>query len=589
MPAPNTPHFNWGIDFPGTVTSSNYSTWATKGKGPDCTWITFCTSCCPPPGTGPDCCCVSNGSAAIGGASEIALKAAHPPDAPQPRVVHWCKHPYCPYKPAPPPLPGPPTPAPPGVPNCSAVAKPGPICKCGANPKTGGPGGGYPGTGYCWDCQSCGSCSGCGTCKKCWQGGPPPPPPPPSPPTPGVMCQPNMNPPQFCPGGIKCPACGKPACPCPHARPLAGPAPPPLFNNSVPVFWSGSYFRNGSVRTGGLNGSMCFRIPTVIKTSTGSLLAFAENRAQSDCRGDSDQGVGHSIAMRRSTTNGATWGPMVTVQTRLWDGVGATGPNPVEVRMGPSGKRAILLHFELNESTHVSTRARHGTDCQLWSFDDGRNWQNLSALKYAGQPNLGGEIGPAAGIQDARGRIYFTSNSNALGQFPFLYWSDTFGHTWKASPSLPRQYSDVGECGITFLVSERDGRILMNCRTGRGHRAVSVWSAEGVLSNISFPTSLQDPGCQGSVVNEAGVIYQSNANTSRPSCKGKDRDCGRNRMAIKKSVDGKTWLPLADVWQGPSAYSQLVALGEQRLGLLFEAGASNPYDQIVWTSVSTNE
>ena len=237
--------------------------------------------------------------------------------------------------------------------------------------------------------------------------------------------------------------------------------------------------------------------------------------------------------------------------------------------IGPSGKRAILLHFELNESTYVSTKAHHGTDSQLWSFDDGNTWENLSALVYQPQPNLGGEIGPSAGIQSASGRIYFTSNSDALGQFAFMYWSEDFGQTYKASASLPKQYSDVGECGITFLVSARDGRILMNCRTGRGHRAVSVWSADGVLINISFPASLHDPGCQGSVVNEAGVIYQSNANTSRPSCKGKDTDCGRNRMAIKKSVDqGQSWLPLVDVWPGPSAYSQLVALGDKRLGLL---------------------
>lgn len=51
MPAPNTPHFNWGIDFPGTVSASNYSNWATPvkpgEKRVDCTWITFCTSCCP--------------------------------------------------------------------------------------------------------------------------------------------------------------------------------------------------------------------------------------------------------------------------------------------------------------------------------------------------------------------------------------------------------------------------------------------------------------------------------------------------------------------------------------------------------------
>ena len=133
------------------------------------------------------------------------------------------------------------------------------------------------------------------------------------------------------------------------------------------------------------------------------------------------------------------------------------------------------------------------------------------------------------------------------------------------------------------------GRILANCRTGRGHRAVSTWSAGGELLNISFPPSLPDPGCQGSVVNQAGVLYQSNANTSRPSCKGKDRDCGRNRMAIKQSTDGGSWQPVADVWDGAAAYSQLVALGNHQLGLLFEAGAAggSPYDSIVWTTIST--
>ena len=248
------------------------------------------------------------------------------------------------------------------------------------------------------------------------------------------------------------------------------------------------------------------------------------------------------------------------------------------------------MHFELNESTYVSTKTHHGTDSQIWSFDDGQSWQNLSALTYQPQSNLGGEIGPSAGIQSADGRIYFTSNSDALGQFAFLYWSEDYGQTYQASKSLPQVYSDVGECGIAFQVSEQDGRILMNCRTGRGHRAVSIWSAGGELLNITFPSSLQDPGCQGSVVNQAGVRYQSNANTSKPSCKGKDHDCGRKRMAIKRPLDGgRSWDSLVDVWDGAAAYSQLVALGNQQLGLLFEAGApgGSPYDSIVWTTVST--
>ena len=169
MPAPDTPHFNWGIDFQGTVSASPYSNWATKGVGPDCTWITFCTSCCP--SAGPGCCCVSNSSMNGDHSRRPGLQATSPPDTPQPRVVHWCKHPYCPYQPPPPPPPGPPAPAPPGVPNCSAVAKPGAKCGCGPNPRTGGPGGGYAGARYCWDCHSCGTCSGCTTCEKCWDTG----------------------------------------------------------------------------------------------------------------------------------------------------------------------------------------------------------------------------------------------------------------------------------------------------------------------------------------------------------------------------------------------------------------------------------
>jgi hypothetical protein len=111
MPRLNTPHFNWGIDFEGTVTASKYSNWATPvkpgGKLVDCTWITFCTNCCPK--AGPGCCCVSpsdddgdqkdGGGSSSGGGGMIEAGVGHPPDTPQPRVVQWCKHPYCPQQP----------------------------------------------------------------------------------------------------------------------------------------------------------------------------------------------------------------------------------------------------------------------------------------------------------------------------------------------------------------------------------------------------------------------------------------------------------------------------------------------------------
>eukprot|EP01045_Picozoa_sp_COSAG04_P007721 COSAG04_NODE_410_length_14788_cov_3.137926_11_plen_108_part_01 len=72
---------------------------------------------------------------------------------------------------------------------------------------------------------------------------------------------------------------------------------PGPFPDSVAVFYQG------------LNNSKCFRIPTIIRTSKGTLLAFSENRI-SDC---GDNGPHHALVVRRSEDLGKTWGPMITV------------------------------------------------------------------------------------------------------------------------------------------------------------------------------------------------------------------------------------------------------------------------------------
>lgn len=97
-----------GIDINGTVSTSPYSTWATRGKASDpCSWITFCTSCCPEPG--PDCCCVSPNAQPLPPPGDCgSVRHKHGCDTEPPRAVHWCKHPFCPYK-LPPPPPPPPT------------------------------------------------------------------------------------------------------------------------------------------------------------------------------------------------------------------------------------------------------------------------------------------------------------------------------------------------------------------------------------------------------------------------------------------------------------------------------------------------
>ncbi|WP_327314107.1 sialidase family protein [Streptomyces sp. NBC_01235] len=59
----------------------------------------------------------------------------------------------------------------------------------------------------------------------------------------------------------------------------------------------------------GTGGYGCFRIPSLIRTRAGTLLAFAEGRHSPSC---ADSGP-IDIDVRRSTNDGRTWGPTRTV------------------------------------------------------------------------------------------------------------------------------------------------------------------------------------------------------------------------------------------------------------------------------------
>ena len=347
-----------------------------------------------------------------------------------------------------------------------------------------------------------------------------------------------------------------PGCP----APAPPPPPPPVFNGSTPVFYPG------------LNGSQCFRIPTITKTAAGTLLAFAENRKG----GCGDDGT-HDLVLRRSADDGATWGPLLTVRRGAVPCPGCpaavSNPNPIEVTLADGTSRAVLLHYDTMNNPSAS---RHGLDEQLWSFDDGRTWGNASVLAYPPLANVGTMIGPSTGIQAASGAIYFVAHGGASGNF--LYWSRDFGGTW--TPSAV--FTETGnECSIAFLVSPADGRIIMNCRTSLHKRLQLLWGADGVrIGNATYPAGLVDAGCQGSIANVDGVLLTSNAASAK----------GRQQMTVKRSADqGGTWSHGTVVWAGPSGYSQLVDLHGARpgaVGLLFEAGRKAYTETISYVNVA---
>ena len=85
-------------------------------------------------------------------------------------------------------------------------------------------------------------------------------------------------------------------------------------------------------------------------------------------------------------------------------------------------------------------------------------------------------------------------------------------------------------------------------------------------------------GCQGSLINQGGLLHTSNANTSS----------GRTHVTVKTSTDeGATWSQGSLVWAGPSGYSQLVSVGDPKtVGILLEAGRKSTYETISFAVVT---
>lgn len=336
-------------------------------------------------------------------------------------------------------------------------------------------------------------------------------------------------------------------------------------------------------------GYACYRIPAVVKTKQGTLLAFAEGRTN-DCSdaGDID------IVVKRSEDGGRTWSPLQVVN----EGAGDTHGNPAPVVDLRTGR--ILLAETYN------TGRTDGKNCDVpcdrtphlqYSDDDGRTWsapRDLSDEILPKDWNSWYATGPVHGIQLTqgrhRGRLVFTVNaetwngSRVTANHAALMVSDDGGRHWRVGAQDSWPIADDGTFrqkpsemtlaelpGGTLYVSgrEQDG-------TDRGHRT-HTWSRDGGDSFTRRFTAIPDlyaPQVQGSVLRTGNRLLLA--------CPG-DPD-RRRTMTIRSSYDGgRTWdsfdrsTVVTTDWSG---YSDLVQATRDQVGLMYEGGAVDARDEI---------
>jgi sialidase-1 len=329
----------------------------------------------------------------------------------------------------------------------------------------------------------------------------------------------------------------------------------------------------------GTNGYHTYRIPALIRTPTGTLLAFCEGRK----KGRADDGD-IDLVVRRSGDGAKSWEPQ---QIAYEDG----GDNQVTI-----GNPCPVVDHET--STIWLSFCRNNKDVFVTSSaDEGRAWstpRNVTAdVKQAEWGWYA--TGPGVGIQlergPHRGRLVIPCDhgESIEGQrvmHSHVFFSDDHGRNWKLGGTVAPH---TDECQVAELGG---GELLINMRNywGRdgkrperhGMRAIARSRDAGeTWSSLEFDATLIEPLCQASLL---GISDADNpAKTMLVFSNPGSREA-RRKLTVRQSFDeGKSWPAARQIYAGSAAYSCLALTASGRLGLLFER---DDYQKITFAEIA---
>ena len=357
----------------------------------------------------------------------------------------------------------------------------------------------------------------------------------------------------------------------------------------------------------GTDGHKSYRIPAIIQTPKGELLAFAEGRYNgSDDFGNID------IVLKRSTDHGKTWGKMTSVAN--FDKLQAGNPAPVIDLLDPNYPEGrIFLFYNTGNNHEGEVRKGKGIREVFYktSIDGGISWSdpvNITAQVH--KPNQPA-VNPAYQFKEDwrsyantpghamqfssslfKGRIYIAANhsegeskAGGVDYFAHGFFTDDHGKTFKLSQTVALAGSNESSAAELS-----DGGLILNSRNQKGdiRARIVAFSKNGgaTWDSVYFDRNLPDPVCEGAILN----IGEQNEKKILAFCNAADAT-DRNNLTLRISFDeGRTWSAshLVDGSSGPdkrdfTAYSDIVAVTRNKIGVLYEKG---DYTKIVFKLVN---
>ncbi len=352
------------------------------------------------------------------------------------------------------------------------------------------------------------------------------------------------------------------------------------------------------VYVSGTDGYHTYRIPAIVTSRDGTLLAFAEGRKTG--RGDAGN---IDLLVKRSKDGGKTWSQQIVV----WDEADNTAGNPCPVIDQKTGAIILLSTHNLGadkEADIINKRSKSTrTVWMLRSEDDGLTWSKATEITattkdpswgwYATGPGVGIQLqkGPHAGRLVIPANHSFDDPNGTLRGGKYSHrahaiYSDDGGRSWKLGGNTG---AGTNESQIVEL-AEPAGAMLDNMRSyfGRSQRTHSISKDGGLTwSTPEDQPTLVEPVCQASIIRQTfpaagkpGLILFSNPADPK----------ARVNMTVRGSTDdGKTWPTTLVLTTSHAAYSCLVAIDAANAGCLYERGEKGPYEKIVFTRFAVSD
>ncbi len=336
------------------------------------------------------------------------------------------------------------------------------------------------------------------------------------------------------------------------------------------------------VFTSGMEGYASIRIPAVLVTRQGTVLAFAEGRVRATDQAEND------IITKRSTDGGRTWNTLHVIHD---DGAHSLN-NPTVVQERDSGRIFLMyqrIPAHLKEHSTTTATGLEGPDIYrnllTHSDDDGATWSEpLDITATTKRPQRATTIasGPGIGIQLTRGarkgRLIFPFNEGPYWKWQnFAVLSDDAGKTWSYGADVPGALVPDGKGGERSQINEvqmvelSDGSVRLDSRqfTGAKVRRTSVSHDGGeTWSPVAELPELRDPSCMAGAIRYS---YNDGAGLGKILHTGPDsakRDHGTVYLSLD---DGATWPVKRELWPGGFAYSVPTRFADGTVGCLFEA------------------